>query len=209
MENALSFPCSLALKTESCENLRTDLRNTIPWNYKYFDVWFFHLNQCKINREIHYNCWTALQMNNPAFQFSTEAWTQTKNLRFYLNPDTMFFHKPFLTVFGGCGGGWFVQKFLFTNPGILIDGDWKTNFAWLGIPSRSKCCIKAYLVPRMSDDHFLSFQFWIWKQSFKYKFLRPCNHYIVKKILKFHFTFQNKWKNSNIETEQKKNDHHW
>ena len=44
-------------------------------------------------------------MNDQAFQFSTEAWTQTKNLQFYLNPGTICFHKLFLTVFGGGGEG--------------------------------------------------------------------------------------------------------
>ena len=44
-------------------------------------------------------------MNDQAFQFSTEAWTQTKNLQFYLNLGTIFFHKLFLTVFGGGGEG--------------------------------------------------------------------------------------------------------
>ena len=44
-------------------------------------------------------------MNDQAFHFSTEAWTQTKNLQFYLNPGTIFFHKLFLTVFGGDGEG--------------------------------------------------------------------------------------------------------
>ena len=44
-------------------------------------------------------------MNDQAFQFSPEAWTQTKNLQFYINPGTIFFHKLFLTVFGGGGEG--------------------------------------------------------------------------------------------------------
>ena len=99
----------------------------------------------------------------------------------------------------------FGTKSLFTNPGILIDGDWTTTSDWLGIPSRSECSVKAYLVPRMSDDHFFSFQFWIWKQSFKYNFVRPWVQplYRREENSKLYFTFRNKWENWNIETKRK------
>ena len=99
----------------------------------------------------------------------------------------------------------FGTKSLFTNPGILIDGDWTTTSDWLGIPSRSECNVKAYLVPRMSDDHFFSFQFWIWKQSFKYIFVRPWVQPLFrrKENSKLYFTFRNKWENWNIETKRK------
>ena len=98
-------------------------------------------------------------------------------------------------------GGWFFQLFLFTNPGILIDGDWTTTFDWLGIPFCSECSIKAYLVPRMSDDHFLVFN-----SEFENKILNTifhvleCNHYIVeKKIQNFTSLFE-----TNVKTETSK-----
>ena len=86
----------------------------------------------------------------------------------------------------------FGTKSLFTNPGILIDGDWATTFDWLGIPSRSECSVKAYLVPRMGDNHFFSFHLRIWKQSFKYNFVRPWvqSLYRRKKIQNFTSLFE-------------------
>ena len=99
----------------------------------------------------------------------------------------------------------FGTKSLFTNPGILIDGDWTTTSDWLGIPSRSECNVKAYLVPRMSDDHFLVFN-----SEFENKVLNTflyvleCNHYFVeKKIQNFTSLFETNEKTETLKPKEK------
>ena len=111
-------------------------------------------------------------MNNLAFQFSSEAWKQTKNLQFYSNPDTVFFTSCFwlflmVAVWGDV---------LFNNFCLLTRASWlmATERLWLAWNSFAQW-VQYKGIPCSKNEwwSFFSFQFWIWKQSFKYELLRP------------------------------------